>query len=134
MVYELAAKGKRNMVLPLLKAGIPILAGTDTGFPYVLPGFGLRDELRYLVAAGLSPLEALKSATINPAIFFNKQNRLGTVEKGKLADLVILNADPTQNIENLRLIDAVIVNGNMYSRRALDMELLNIANLLIQGK
>lgn len=59
-------KARMNMVLPLIKAGIPILAGADTGFPYVLPGFGLHDELQYLVATGLSPLEALKSATINP--------------------------------------------------------------------
>ncbi len=121
---------RANMVLPLIKAGIPILAGTDTGFPYVLPGFGLHDELRYLVAAGLSPLEALKAATVNPAIFFGKQNKLGTVETGKLADLVILNADPTQNIEHLRLIDMVIVNGKIYDRRALDNELINVANLI----
>ncbi len=70
------------MVLPLFKAGISILAGTDTGFPYVLPGFGLHDELQYLVAAGLSPLEALQSATINPAIFLESKTNWVLLKKG----------------------------------------------------
>ena len=120
-------KARMNMIPTLRDAGIPILAGTDTGFPYVLPGFGLHEELQYLVAAGLSPLEALRTATINPAIYLGKQGSLGSVENGKLADLVILNADPTIDIQNLRLIEAVVVNGKMYDRRALDNELLRVS-------
>lgn len=121
-------KARMNMIPALREAGIPLLAGTDTGFPFVLPGFGLHEELKYLVAAGLSPLEALRTATINPATFLGKEGRLGSVEKGKLADLVILNADPTQNIQNLHLIEAVIVNGKLHDRSSLDNELIQVVN------
>jgi imidazolonepropionase-like amidohydrolase len=107
-----------------------MLAGTDTGFPFVLPGFGLHEELKYLVAADLSPLEALRTATINPATYLGKQSKLGSVEKGKLADLVILNSDPTGNIQNLQLIDAVITNGKLYDRASLDRELEKVVNQL----
>jgi imidazolonepropionase-like amidohydrolase len=116
-----------NMIRPLRNAGIPLLAGTDAGFPFVLPGFGLHEELKYLVEAGLTPTEALQTATINPAIFLGKDNKLGTVEKGKLADLVILNADPVRNIRNLHFIEAVIANGQLYNRVKLDGELEKIA-------
>lgn len=119
-------KARMNMILPLKDAGIPLLAGTDTGFPFVLPGFGLHEELKYLVAAGLSPLEALRTATINPATFLRKQDKLGSVEKGKLADLVILNGDPTGNIQSLQSIEAVIVNGKLFDRSALDVELKKV--------
>ena len=115
------------MILPLRDADIPLLAGTDTGFPFVLPGFGLHEELKYLVAAGLSPLEALRTATINPATFLGKKDKSGSVEKGKLADLVILNTDPMLNIQNLRSFEAVIVNGKLYDRLALNTELEQVA-------
>jgi imidazolonepropionase-like amidohydrolase len=121
-------KARMNMIPALRDAGIPLLAGTDTGFPFVLPGFGLHEELNYLVMAGLSPLEALRTATINPAIFLGKQDQLGSIETGKLADLVILNADPSGNIQNLQSIEAVIVNGKLYDRSALDIELMKAAN------
>lgn len=121
---------RANMIPALKEAGIPLLAGTDTGFPFVLPGFGLHQELGYLVAAGLSPFEAIQTATINPARFLGRLERSGTVEKGKLADLVILNADPTIQIENLGLIEAVIMNGKMYDRSALDHELKLVAEKL----
>jgi hypothetical protein len=119
-------KARMNMIRPLRNAGIPLLAGTDAGFPFVLPGFGLHEELKYLVEAGLTPTEALQTAT-NPAIFLGKDNKLGTVEKGKLADLVILNADPVRNIRNLHFIEAVIANGQLYNRVKLDGELEKIA-------
>lgn len=121
-------KARMNMIPALRDAGVPLLAGTDTGFPFVLPGFGLHEELKYLVAAGLSSLEALRTATINPAIFLGKEGKLGSVEKGKLADLVILNADPILNIQNLHSIEAVIVNGKLYDRSTLDNELEQAAN------
>lgn len=121
-------KTRMNMIPALRDAGIPLLAGTDTGFPFVLPGFGLHEELAHLVAAGLSPLEALRTATINPAAFLGTQGKLGSVEKGKLADLVILNADPTRNIQNLHLIEAVIANGKLYGRTELDDELTQVIN------
>ncbi len=119
-------KARMNMIPALRDAGIPPLAGTDTGFPFVLPGFGLHEELKLLVDAGLSPIEAIRTATINPATFLGNLSKLGSVEKGKLADLVILNADPTQNIQNLQLIEDVIINGKLYDRSELYKQLINV--------
>jgi len=102
------------------KAGVGILAGTDLGNPFIFPGFSLHDELELLVKAGLTPFEALKTATINPARFFNMQDSLGTVEKGRIADLVLLNANPVESISNTKKIEAVIVNGRLLQRADLD--------------
>jgi len=93
------------------RAGVPILAGTDLSLAYVYPGFSLHDELAFLVEAGLPPLEALKAATIGPARFLGMEGTLGTVEAGKTADLVLLDADPLADIQNTRRISGVVVNG-----------------------
>jgi imidazolonepropionase-like amidohydrolase len=84
------------------KAGVKILSGTDLGNPFIFPGFSLHDELELLIKAGLTPFEALKTATINPARFFSMQDSLGTVEKGRIADLVLLNANPVESISNTK--------------------------------
>jgi imidazolonepropionase-like amidohydrolase len=102
------------------EAGVPLLAGTDTPSPFSFPGSGLHDELELLVEAGLSPLEALQTATRNPARFLGRLRDLGTVEKGKLADLVLLDADPLKHIGNTRRISAVVIGGRLLDRRALD--------------
>ena len=102
------------------KAGVSILAGTDTGNPFCFPGFSLHEELALLVNAGLTPLDALRSATINPAKFFGLEQRLGTIESGKIADLVLLDANPLQDIRNTQRISAVIQNGRLFDRKALD--------------
>jgi amidohydrolase family protein len=99
---------------------VPLLAGTDFPNPYAYPGFSLHDELELFVEAGLSPLEALQTATINPAIFLGKGKEWGSVEKGKIADLVLLNANPLENISNTKKIFAVIVNGRLLQRSDLD--------------
>jgi imidazolonepropionase-like amidohydrolase len=127
-------KARMNMIPSLNGAGIPLLAGTDTGFPFVLPGFGLHEELKYLVAAGLTPIEALRTATINPARFLRRQDKLGSIEKGKLADLVIFNKSPELDIQNLSAIEAVIVNGKLYDRSSLDEELKHIVNQVKQTR
>jgi cytosine/adenosine deaminase-related metal-dependent hydrolase len=93
------------------QAGAPLLAGTDLGLPFVYPGFSLHDELVLLVRAGLTPGEALQAATRNPARVVGRGDELGTVEVGKLADLVLLEADPFADISNTTRIAAVIVNG-----------------------
>ena len=95
----------------LYRAGVPLLAGTDTPEPFVPPGCSLHQELEMLVESGLSPAAALAAATINNARAINQQDRLGTVAPGKLADLVILTADPTSDIRNTRRIQAVIRGG-----------------------
>jgi hypothetical protein len=102
------------------KAGVPILAGTDTGNPFCFPGFSLHDELALLVIAGLTPVEALRSATLNPAKFFGLAQTLGTIEQGKIADLVLLDANPLLDIRNTQRINAVVSNGRLFDRKALD--------------
>src|SRR6266403_106181 len=105
----------------LHKAGVPFLAGTDTpAGVHIFPGYSLHEELQRFVAAGFTPLEALQTATINPARFFEMEDQMGTVEKGKLADLVLLSANPLEDIANTQKTAAVIANGRYYRRAELD--------------
>jgi imidazolonepropionase-like amidohydrolase len=111
----------------LHKAGVPFLAGTDTpAGVHIFPGYSLHEELQRFVAAGFTPLEALQTATINPARFFGMGDQLGTVEKGKFADLVLLSANPLEDISNTQKIAAVIVNGRYYRRAELDKMLAGV--------
>jgi hypothetical protein len=96
--------------------GVRILAGTD----YIVPGADLHRELGQLVRAGLSPAEALKTATVNPVLYFGLQKEYGSVEPGKMADLLLLDADPLVDIQNTQRIAAVVFNGNLYDRAALE--------------
>src|SRR6266436_7594183 len=100
-----------HIVQQMHQAGVRLLAGSDSLDPYVFPGESLHRELELLVKAGLSPMEALQTATVNPAQFFGLQNDLGTIEVGKKADLVLLEADPLQEIGNTRKIAAIIQDG-----------------------
>ena len=109
----------------MFRAGVPLLAGTDTGAPYVLPGFGLHDELELLVAAGLPVRAVLRIATLAPAEFLGRTAEFGSLERGKLADLVLLDRDPCESIRNTRFIHAVVANGRWYERQALDNLLRN---------
>ncbi|HEY1676665.1 MAG TPA: amidohydrolase family protein [Candidatus Sulfotelmatobacter sp.] len=116
-----------EVVNAMHKAGIPFLAGTDTPpGVYIFPGFSLHEELQRFVAAGFSPLEALRTATLNPAKFFGRENELGTIEKGKLADLVLLDANPLEDIRNTQKIAGVVANGRYFSRSDLDKLLAGV--------
>ncbi|MFC0628360.1 amidohydrolase family protein [Kribbella deserti] len=95
----------------LFRVGVPVLAGTDTGTPYSVPGFALHEELALLVQSGATPLQALQAATREPARFLGQQ--AGKVAAGKLADLVVLAADPLADIRNTRRIDSVIAAGRL---------------------
>jgi hypothetical protein len=108
----------------LSKAGVKLLAGTDMPQAFVFPGFSLHEELALLVGAGLTPLQALRTATYNPAEFLGALDSLGTVERGKVADLDLLDANPLSDIRNTRRISAVIANGRVFDRAALN-QLLN---------
>ncbi len=109
-----------EVVQMLHKAGVPFLAGTDTPpGVYIFPGFSLHEELQRFVAAGFTPLEALQTATLNPARFFQMEDKLGTIERDKLADLVLLDANPLQDIRNTQKIAAVVLNGRYLSRNDL---------------
>jgi imidazolonepropionase-like amidohydrolase len=105
----------------LHKAGVPFLAGTDTpAGVHIFPGYSLHEELQRFVAAGFTPLEALQTATMNPPRFFGIEDQAGTIEKGKVADLVLLSANPLEDIANTQKIAAVIVNGQYFRRADLD--------------
>jgi imidazolonepropionase-like amidohydrolase len=109
------------------RAGVPFLAGTDASNPYIFPGFSLHDELALLVAeGGFTPLEALQAATRDPARFLGRERDLGTIEPGKLADLVLLDADPLADIHNTTKIAAVVANGRLLPRRELDQMLAEV--------
>ncbi len=102
---------KQMELMTLMKsAGVKFLAGTDMPLS---PGFTLHEELSLLVQAGLTPMEALQSATRNPAEYFGMLDSVGTIEKGKIADLVLLQANPLQDISNTRNIDAIVVGGRL---------------------
>jgi imidazolonepropionase-like amidohydrolase len=92
-------------------ATVKLLAGTDPPVPYCLPGFSVHDELALFVSAGLTPMEALQTATRNPAQYVGLLESLGTVEEGKIADLVLLGANPADDIRNTQSVYAVVLNG-----------------------
>ena len=118
-----------EVVGAMQRAGVEILAGTDTLNPYCLPGFSLHDELGLLVQSGLTPMQALQAATLNPARFMGRENDLGMVDTGKIADLVLLDANPLDDIGNTRKISAVVFGGKFYSRTSLDEMLAKIETL-----
>ena len=120
-----------EVVQQLHKAGVPILAATDVVKPYFIPGESLHDELALLVKGGLSEMEALQTATLNPARFLNLADQ-GTIEPGAQADLVLLDANPLLNIENTRKIRAVIAGGRLFERPELDAMLADIESAAIQ--
>ena len=116
-----------EVVNTMHRAGIPFLAGTDTPpGVYIFPGFSLHEELQRFVAAGFTPMEALQTATLNPAKFLGMEDRLGTIEKGKLADLVLLDANPLDDIRNTQKIAGVVANGRYFSRADLDEVLTGV--------
>ena len=115
----------KKLVGAMFRSGVPLLAGTDAGNPYCFPGFSLHDELALLVESGLTPLAALQGATRNPAIFMNATDRYGSISKGKVADLVLLDADPLQDIHNTNKISEVFLDGKEFDRATLDLILKN---------
>lgn len=117
-----------EIVRLLHQHGTPLLAGTDAApiLASIAPGFALHEELATLVQAGLSPLDALRSATLNPAKAFGAADSLGTIAPDKLADLVLLDADPLADIHNTKKISSVMANGHYYNRAALDSLLTEV--------
>ena len=100
--------------------GVPLLAGTGTGDPWSYPGAELHEELELLVKAGLTPAEALRTATLNPATFLDTADSFGNVQPGLLADLVLVGADPLADIRNTRLVEAVFLGGAYLPKKKLD--------------
>jgi len=112
--YKNYEKWSFNIVNLFKKHQVKIIAGTDTPIGFLTPGYSLHKELELLVEAGLTPIEAIKSATITPAEFFNLDGKMGSIEVGKRADLLILNNNPSLNIKHTRDIITVISKGNIY--------------------
>ena len=123
------AAGDLRLVDSMRRAGMQFLAGTGGPDNYVFPGFSLHDELELMVKTGFSPLQALQAATFNPALFMAKLDEYGVVEKGRVADLVLLDGNPVEDIRNTRKIAAVVVRGKYYSQGDLLSMLARVATL-----
>lgn len=108
-----------DLVGAMHRPGVPLMTGTDLSIPYTFAGFSLHDELGLFVQAGLTPMEALQAATRNPAVFLNELSSQGTIERGKIANLVLLEANPLENIRNTQRIDAVVLDGRYLPKEAL---------------
>ncbi|QJR37885.1 amidohydrolase family protein [Gemmatimonas groenlandica] len=119
---------ERQMLQRMVAAGVGVLAGSDASDePFVYAGSSLHEELVLLVQAGLTPLQALQAATVNPARFLSATDSLGTVAVGRLADLVLLDANPLVDIRHTTRIRGVVRDGHWLDRTALD-------GLLIQAR
>jgi hypothetical protein len=111
---------RRELTKKLYDSGAQIALGSDAPQFFNVPGFSLHREMEMLVEAGLSPYEVLVTGTRNPSFYFNSQEETGSIEPGKRADLILLNANPLEDISNIREIEAVILKGKYFSRQALD--------------
>lgn len=117
---------ERKLVAEMFRVAVAMLAGTDMGNSYVFPGLSLHDALELMFESGESPLGALQAATSSAALFVNAADRFGSVTPGKIADLMLLDAEPLADIHNTTRIAAVVAAGKAYDRVALDA-LLNRA-------
>ncbi|MFC1851097.1 amidohydrolase family protein [candidate division CSSED10-310 bacterium] len=128
-LFKRAHQLRLDMVPQMLQAGVPFLAGTDTLNPFCFPGFSLHDEFELLYEAGLSPLQVVQSATLNAALYRGTLASEGTIEVGKVADLVVLEANPLESVSNTRKIQGVVLNGRYFTRDDLITMKRNIAVL-----
>jgi len=103
------------------------MSGTDAPVPLMVPGFSLHDELETMADIGLSPYDVLRTSTYNPALYLGELEEFGTIEEGKRADLVLLEANPLEDITNTRQIAGVMVRGRYYSHADLDLMLEEVA-------
>ncbi len=117
---------RRKLILALHRSGKGLILGSDAPQVFNVPGFSIQRELQAMVEAGLTPLEALQIGTLNPARYFGEEGNFGQIAKGMSADLILLDADPTQDISAMSQIDGVMVKGNWLDRDFLDSELKKI--------
>ena len=126
--FEQYAAFNLELVKACDAAGVPIVTGTDAGTSGVIAGFSLPDELGLLVKAGLSPQAALAAATRLPAQWLGMEKQIGSIEKGKLADLILLDENPLNDIQNVRKIAGVMINGNWVAKKTIQTMLADLAN------
>jgi hypothetical protein len=117
---------RKNIVYELWKAGVPLMAGSDSPEWFLVTGFSIHDEIAMFVQAGLTPFAALQTATVNPANYLEMKDK-GTIEQGKIADLLLLDQNPLDDIKNTKSINGIFKNGVFYSNDVLH-------NLLEQAK
>jgi imidazolonepropionase-like amidohydrolase len=112
------------LIVRMHKAGVRIMAGSDFSDWGMVPGVDLHNELALLVEAGFTPMEALQAATIKPAEFLGKRDSFGTIEPGKTADLVLLDANPLEDISHSRKINVVVLGGKFFPIAAMSARVL----------
>lgn len=118
--FPLGFEGKKELLKTLYEKGGKIVSGTDTGNPYVTPGFSLHEEFQLMNEAGLSPYEILLTTTVNAAKMMYDVKLRGTIEEGKIADLVLLAKNPLEDIRHSREIDGVVCNGVWLSKKTME--------------
>ena len=120
-----------QMVRQLHEAGIPLMVGTDLIIPGIIPGFAVHEEMAIWQDAGIPPAEVLRSATLVPAQFMGLEPRLGSISEGKAASMVLLRANPLEDVRNAQQIEGVFLRGEYMSRKDLD-RLLGEAQELVR--
>lgn len=116
-VKQLLVEHNKRIIKDMHEAGVKLLAGTDTGAnPLCWPGQGVHLEIAMLEEAGLSPIEALKTATINPAIYLGIEKDYGTIASGKFADMILLSKNPLETVSNTQSIAGVIKSGAYFNK------------------
>jgi len=118
---------RAQLILALQQKGAGLLLGSDSPQIFNVPGFAIHRELEYLVDAGLTPFEALQTGTVNAAEFFGRSGEFGVVQEGAAADLILLDADPLEDITNTRRIHGVMVRGRWLARAEIDAMLKKLA-------
>lgn len=118
---------RKYMVKKLYDAGTGLLLGTDSMDPYVVPGFSIHEELKWMVEAGLTPFDAIKTGTVNAARFLDRADQFGTVSVGKRADLILVEGNPLEDIKCVKRISGVMVRGEWIEKKRLDELLKRIA-------
>jgi hypothetical protein len=117
---------RKRMLMALHKGGVPIIMASDSPQVFNVPGFSIHHEIAAMYEAGMSPYEILKSGSINVARYFEQDGQYGVIKSGAAADFVLLEANPLENLQALKLIQEVVVNGQRFDRKVLDEALMNI--------